>query len=996
MSRRLQQQLLSPPPGGSTLCWAMREAILGLCRDNVIYGGQIEVDGIICITGPQDGQQLVVKVHELLDNERRVGKQTQQEKKGSADAERENSTGRTPESPDKEPSSDDSPAKNDRHSSPQNYGKEDQEKPSGTEQNNNNSLAVSGGREEDEDEEDDDEPSMSDHYGSEGLVESGRTGEVEALDLRLDSPASRIKQEPMDYEESFRYHPYGSSMYRQGTTQDANQADGSSSSHATVDRHIHSAAEGGSSSIRGNSPPTTPHPPLIVPFLGPAPHHDMSEASFPGPGASPFMDSRLRHLLSKMPYAKPHHPGMQFLPRRPLFPTISALHSSAPECKACGFTFAQVELLKEHNEAVHAVFTCSVCYRTFTSRSNLDRHSRLHTGHKPYICVKCGKAFSRKDHLTNHSAKHAFKCGKCLKRFVERQALQGHYEQDHQVSLTNICEHCNKGFSDQAVFAEHLKSHPEYLGGTKIHPKHKPFACNECNYVCADKLQLLKHNQLHGESGKTLSYTCMSCGETFHDPLAYSQHFDGHQELTDIFECCICRKVCHTWRELKQHEQSHLHHSSRGPTLACPVCYIIFDNEEVLAEHIQQHDTVGLGTFPCNVCNEAFPSLEGLQRHEQEEKHYVKKAFTSPHHPPTSPRPGSPQDSAASPRPASADRAFLSSVCDSESNDSDEELDVLAVDESPRSAAANGGKPDQDKKGHFVKDFVITENPTSVIEVSGSDADVDIKPTVTDAFASGSSSASVASPSASSSMAVTAPIPTPLPTAPVFPERSPHHLPPGISPPLTSLSSIMAAHSPQGQQPSPDPTPSSSSCSTPWLPHPFHNHNNTGYAFPTPITEYTCAMCDGKLLSFHDYETHCFSDHFRYPCMYCTKTFAQKANRDRHVCIHTGEKPYPCPECDQKFARGDKLKIHRMKWHNIQFPSTYSRPKENTSPSLELSARRKDNNSDWMHQESNSASAWPDHESLDQEMMEERTTTAATLAEMKGEAPCSAATDNPE
>jgi uncharacterized Zn-finger protein len=84
---------------------------------------------------------------------------------------------------------------------------------------------------------------------------------------------------------------------------------------------------------------------------------------------------------------------------------------------------------------------------------------------------------------------------------------------------------------------------------------------------------------------------------------------------------------------------------------------------------------------------------------------------------------------------------------------------------------------------------------------------------------------------------------------------------------------------------------------------------------------------------------HCFSEHNRSPCMFCSKTFAQKANRDRHVCLHTGEKPYSCPECDEKFSRGDKLKLHRTRVHKVQFPA-YNVKKE-TSEGKEESSDNK-------------------------------------------------------
>ena len=52
---------------GATVVRLLRETIVQLCRANTPFGGgRVEIDGIICITGPASGQQIVVKVHEVL------------------------------------------------------------------------------------------------------------------------------------------------------------------------------------------------------------------------------------------------------------------------------------------------------------------------------------------------------------------------------------------------------------------------------------------------------------------------------------------------------------------------------------------------------------------------------------------------------------------------------------------------------------------------------------------------------------------------------------------------------------------------------------------------------------------------------------------------------------------------------------------------------------------------------------------------------------------
>ena len=49
-----------------------------------------------------------------------------------------------------------------------------------------------------------------------------------------------------------------------------------------------------------------------------------------------------------------------------------------------------------------------------------------------------------------------------------------------------------------------------------------------------------------------------------------------------------------------------------------------------------------------------------------------------------------------------------------------------------------------------------------------------------------------------------------------------------------------------------------------------------------------------------------------YVCTFesCDKSFARSDELKRHICGHTGEKPYSCPVCEQRFVRSDHLAKH--------------------------------------------------------------------------------------
>ncbi len=754
------------------LIGVMKNAILELCKSKLDYGGQLEVDGIICISGEQRGQQIVVKVHEKL---------------------------------------------------------------------------------------------FQDLGAKERPLDNGREDSLEQFVRHTNNP--RGKEEIIESDD-------------EKTSELSKDTDGLAEDLTIGNKGLDvddDDVEAMDSELNGNNDSG-----INMSF------YDQQHSS----------ESKLRHLLLANQAAKPYS-MVPFYQRRGHFPVHTI--PMAPDCKACGYTFAHTELLREHNEAVHGVFTCNVCFRTFTSRSNLDRHARLHTGQKPYVCSKCGKAFSRKDHLTNHAAKHAFKCGKCLKRFVDRESLNSHYAQEHNCVLSNVCEHCNKGFTDAKVYAEHVKTHPEVSGSR--HPvRHRPFSCIRCSFTCSTRLDLLKHKQIHRDVQSV--YSCLACSERFGDPVLYSQHFSGHKNEVGVFECCMCRKIYKTLQDLRSHEAAHLEiaetDAAKQDDFTCPYCSKTFQSEIRLSEHISIHE--GHRKFRCGSCDQGFTSPAALKQHEEELSHGPLSLVKTPSSSLSAADDQSPTSTAAAADVQAADTVSKVPV---PLVDSDDEPIEVVEPEAPDS-------PEHDDS-QYANDFVIHDNPMPMIpmgEKKASDAakQRNDNPTSDEVQEEEHEDADFvrARPDrrelneASQSKSVDAAF--------------------GI--PGTSSGALDSAS-----------LPGSSGMFSPWIAD-VHNHNYPG-AFGS---YFCCSLCDAQLASFQECEAHCFSEHYRYPCMYCTKTFAQKANRDRHICIHTGERPFACPECDQRFARGDKLKIHRMKYHNIQFSTPYMRmPKvaTNQSPAQE-------------------------------------------------------------
>ena len=76
-------------------------------------------------------------------------------------------------------------------------------------------------------------------------------------------------------------------------------------------------------------------------------------------------------------------------------------------------------------------FTCNICSKALTLKSNLKRHIASAHSNESYECALCRKPFQRKDCLRRHgSAVHdktiELKCSKCEKTFARVDNFRRH------------------------------------------------------------------------------------------------------------------------------------------------------------------------------------------------------------------------------------------------------------------------------------------------------------------------------------------------------------------------------------------------------------------------------------------------------------------------------------------------------------------------------------------------------------------------------------------
>ncbi|XP_004377204.1 zinc finger and BTB domain-containing protein 40 [Trichechus manatus latirostris] len=289
-------------------------------------------------------------------------------------------------------------------------------------------------------------------------------------------------------------------------------------------------------------------------------------------------------------------------------------------CKACDKSFHFYCRLKVHMKRCRVAKSkqvqCKDCSETKESRKELEKHQLEAHGaggepdvpkkkkkRLPVTCDLCGREFAHASgmqyhKLTEHFDEKPFSCEECGAKFAANSTLKNHLRL-HTGDRPFMCKHCLMTFTQASALAYHTK---------KKHSEGKMYACQYCDAVFAQSIELSRHVRTHtGDK----PYVCRDCGKGFRQANGLSIHLHTFHNIEDPYDCKKCRMSFPT---LQDHRK-HIHEVHSKEYHPCPTCGKIFSAPSMLERHMVTH--VGGKPFSCGICNKAYQQLSGLWYHNR-------------------------------------------------------------------------------------------------------------------------------------------------------------------------------------------------------------------------------------------------------------------------------------------------------------------------------------------------------------------------------------------
>lgn len=245
-------------------------------------------------------------------------------------------------------------------------------------------------------------------------------------------------------------------------------------------------------------------------------------------------------------------------------------------------------------------FNCTLCMHPFLHKKHFLRHPHLaHNPTYPFVCEICSRRYKEYDRLTRHiDAVHVnqlYKCKECGIIFPTKHAVNSHCDRDHNKHRERYeCKICFKDFHTLVNF----KSHTNNLHNDSIETIEKFESILTCN-LCLKTFNTLEALKSHRILLADSNEHCQVLKSTTNNVYSKIQ--------PKLFKCDICLKKFKLYEFFKKH-LVHVHIEQK---FRCKQCDHMLLHQVALDKHNRENHDL----YDCHKCKHTFSGLINLNRH---------------------------------------------------------------------------------------------------------------------------------------------------------------------------------------------------------------------------------------------------------------------------------------------------------------------------------------------------------------------------------------------
>nr|AKN21700.1 slc47a-3 [Schmidtea mediterranea] len=267
-------------------------------------------------------------------------------------------------------------------------------------------------------------------------------------------------------------------------------------------------------------------------------------------------------------------------------------------------------------------YNCKLCMKIFSKPTSFSKHMKVQHSINIHACRKCNETFSSLGHLFLHikelhsKKKYSslkFQCELCSYS-TDNGGLYRHHQRAHSGNKPEVCDICNKGFTQHSNMKVHRKRH--FKSSTDYY-------CEECDttYGCHDVLLAHKASQEHNLTmlinrilKVKVEMTCQICNYKtviIEEMMAHGMNCMCNNSIT----CNICsEKLLLNIKNLREHRKFH-----RNELLFCWECAENserFTSKKSLINHLtKEHKFEFQRSYVCRYCESLFGNKTELLEH---------------------------------------------------------------------------------------------------------------------------------------------------------------------------------------------------------------------------------------------------------------------------------------------------------------------------------------------------------------------------------------------